>query len=484
MSDFSLNSRASSLYRAMWRWHFFAGLLTLPFLLWLAVTGGAYLFKDEINHLIYRDIMDVAVREAPLLSPGQIAARVEIATGGQVLQVAIGTEPGRAIPVTIRSKSREAMEVFADPYDGAVKDSIPYGGVMYVVKKLHSLLWFGYWPSLLIEISAGWAMILVASGIYLWWPRGVAGGVVTVRATPKARMFWRDLHAVTGIFAGAVIFFLALTGMPWSKFWGDRVQHWNTQAGLGSPRPPAPVVRDWQFKRGPLRLPGEPKLGEDLEDHEGHDGASEHRHHAVTADVPWALEKSTPPKSEPSTRAPIGLDKANEIAAAAGLRPPYTLAPPVSPKGVYFASFRPGHVEDTRLLYIDQYSGKIIADLGYAQYGAGARAIEWGIATHQGMEYGAFNRYLMLAGCLALALLAISAPVMWWKRRPSGALAIPPAPANPKVARGVALIMLVAGATFPLTGVTMIAALLIEFGLARLRPGKLAYEAENAPRAA
>jgi len=29
-----------SLYRALWRWHFFAGLLAIPFMLNLAITGG------------------------------------------------------------------------------------------------------------------------------------------------------------------------------------------------------------------------------------------------------------------------------------------------------------------------------------------------------------------------------------------------------------------------------------------------------------
>ncbi|MBS0583085.1 MAG: PepSY domain-containing protein [Proteobacteria bacterium] len=41
--------RASSLYRAVWRWHFVAGLLVLPVLVLLAVTGGLYLFKPELS---------------------------------------------------------------------------------------------------------------------------------------------------------------------------------------------------------------------------------------------------------------------------------------------------------------------------------------------------------------------------------------------------------------------------------------------------
>ena len=40
---------APSLYRAVWRWHFYAGLLVLPFLIWLAVTGAAFLFQKEID---------------------------------------------------------------------------------------------------------------------------------------------------------------------------------------------------------------------------------------------------------------------------------------------------------------------------------------------------------------------------------------------------------------------------------------------------
>ena len=34
------------------------------------------------------------------------------------------------------------------------------------------------------------------------------------RGTPKRRMWWRDVHAVTGLFAGFFILFLAVTGMP------------------------------------------------------------------------------------------------------------------------------------------------------------------------------------------------------------------------------------------------------------------------------
>ncbi|HBM59677.1 MAG TPA: hypothetical protein DD444_10840, partial [Citreicella sp.] len=49
MTDTSPRAASAALYRAIWRWHFIAGLLILPFVLILAVTGAIYLFKDEIN---------------------------------------------------------------------------------------------------------------------------------------------------------------------------------------------------------------------------------------------------------------------------------------------------------------------------------------------------------------------------------------------------------------------------------------------------
>ncbi len=42
----------SALYRAVWRWHFLAGLFALPFLLNMAITGGLYLFAPEISHIL------------------------------------------------------------------------------------------------------------------------------------------------------------------------------------------------------------------------------------------------------------------------------------------------------------------------------------------------------------------------------------------------------------------------------------------------
>ena len=109
---------------------------------------------------------------------------------------------------------------------------------MQIVRKIHSLQYFGFWQAV-VEIVAGWAIVLALSGIFLWWPRGKSGGALTVRGTPKIRMFWRDLHAVTGLFTSSLIVFLAVIGMPWSQVWGKYVHH----RGWSWPASPAPWGR-------------------------------------------------------------------------------------------------------------------------------------------------------------------------------------------------------------------------------------------------
>jgi uncharacterized iron-regulated membrane protein len=42
------------LYRAVWRWHFYAGIFCIPFVVWLACTGSIYLFKPQIERWLDR----------------------------------------------------------------------------------------------------------------------------------------------------------------------------------------------------------------------------------------------------------------------------------------------------------------------------------------------------------------------------------------------------------------------------------------------
>ncbi|UYG50639.1 PepSY-associated TM helix domain-containing protein [Comamonas endophytica] len=460
-------NRFPDLYRAVWRWHFYAGLLVLPFLIWLAVTGGLYVFKNQIDGFFHQQLMSVAAADTPVRAPTELAAAALAAHPGALLKYTPPAGPARSAEALVSTIAGERLVVFVDPYRARVLGTLPDGGsVAWTIRKLHSLKYFSPIARGAIEIAAGWAILLVLTGIYLWWPRGRSGGVVSVRGTPAKRVFWRDLHAVTGLGVGGMVLFLALTGMPWSVLWGQQINQWANGNNFGYPagvrvQVPMSQVRlaegestTWSLQQAQLPQSGhEGHQGhEDHDGHSGHDGHEGHTAHAGHA-VP-----DVPPL--PSA---LDLDQAVAAFDRLGLAPGYAVQMPRGPKGVYSGSVYPADLARQRVVHLDQYSGKPLLDMSYADYGPMGRTLEWGINVHLGMEWGVFNQALLVVTCLGIVLLCASAAVMWWKRRPAGGLGVPPQPANRRLQAGVLALLLVGGAIFPLVGASMLIMALLDW---------------------
>ncbi len=78
-------ARDRSFYFTVWRWHFYAGLFSIPFLLLLSVTGAAYLFRVEVEEWLYHDLLHVPASSTQRLTHEQIAASVERAFPGAAI---------------------------------------------------------------------------------------------------------------------------------------------------------------------------------------------------------------------------------------------------------------------------------------------------------------------------------------------------------------------------------------------------------------
>lgn len=430
----AVRSSRDAIYRAVWRWHFYAGLICLPFLILLSATGALYLFKDEINRSLFAHRFAVEARASVPLSPERLIFHAtEAMPNASPLSY---TEPGgpTSSALVTMSEAGSKVNVYLDPYTGNVLDRVVRDDeVMNVVRRLHSLTILGPTANRVIEIVAGFAIILVVTGTYLWWPRGQSGGVVSVRAAPAKRVWWRDLHAVTGFIAGSGLLFLALTGLPWSGWWGQQVRTWSNEAGLGQPR------SLWADKAVSTIPAGE-----------------------LLGNAGWAMQDAPIPASAPSTASGIGTDRAAALLRGLGLPSGYELALPVGERGVFAAAAYPKDVGDQRMVSLDQYSGKPVVDVHFSDLGGVAQAIQYGIGIHKGEYFGLANQLLMLAFCLATILLAITAGVMWWKRRPAGRLGVPPWPRDRRVIATVSLIVAGLGALFPLTGLAILTMLAID----------------------
>lgn len=440
MTTSTPNAASAALYRAVWRWHFIAGLLVLPCILILAVTGGIYLFKDELNDAAQSRLRFVAPAGAMAL-PSQITAAALAAHPGTLKAYTPPAAPNRSAEVDILGDDGLKDTIYVDPYRTRVLGSQWDAGAsgspaMYVVRKLHSLEYLGWLGNRVIEAAAGWMVLLVASGVYLWWPRGRKTGTLTIKAK-RGRPLWRDLHAVTGIYTGVFIVFLAMTGLPWSSVWGGNFYDAAYSLGLGMP--------DGYWSNKPASTV---PVGD------------------VVDRAPWIMEQQSMPLSNSAAGVPQTLDAVVATVEARGIVPGYAVSMPSGVDGVFTASVYPDDIRGERVIHLDQYSGAVLYDAGLNDLGALGWAAEWGISIHMGQAWGLVNQIVLLLACAAMVLLCVSAVVMWWKRRPARALGVPAMPADWRIPRTLCVMAVAAGVFFPLVGLSMLGLVLVETAVA------------------
>ncbi|MDF3822756.1 PepSY domain-containing protein [Leptospira sp. 96542] len=479
------SATASALYRRVWRWHFYAGLICLPVLALMAVTGALYLYQEPIESLVYTRLRSVDASMAPATSTAldaeSLVAHAQTAVPGEAVRFIAAPQAGRSAEVGIRTDNGRLVSVYLDPASGQVLGQLPDDEkLMEIVKRVHSLAIAGPVANHGVEIVAGWAIVLVASGVFLWWPRGRTGtgGVYSLRGRPTQRNWWRDLHAVVGVTAGAAIVFLAVTGMPWSAYWGQQFGRLTNAWGIGLPMhlfgpapasslpssAPSTLSGDLPWTLSQARLPPSTPPAQA----NAHEGAQSAAHADAHAD-PHGEHAGHDAHGAPGSALPqtalapsIGLNAALRRYAELGLPAGTPVRLPQGPSGAYTAMSFPDDVRDQRVVHLDRYSGAVLADVGYADYGIAGRVTEWGINLHTGRQFGALNRLVMLAGCLSIVALAISAVVMWWKRRPQGRLAAPPRRAGDRAAWSAIAVAALLGLLYPLLGASMLAALLVD----------------------
>src|SRR6185295_16597089 len=190
---------ASITYRALWRWHFHAGLFCIPFVVVLGLSGSIYLFKPQIDAFADRDVDSLAVRGTRATAEAQIAAAIASLPGSKLFVYEIPREPDDAVRVHLYSPDGTGRIVYVHPETLAILKTVPHASrLTEVVKTIHGELLAGRTGSIVVELAASWAVIMLVTGLYLWWPRETRGlaGVLYPRLRAGSRVFWRDLHAV------------------------------------------------------------------------------------------------------------------------------------------------------------------------------------------------------------------------------------------------------------------------------------------------
>ena len=450
MSTFTLpaeRAQASTrLYRAVWRWHFYAGLYVNPFLMVLAVTGFFMMLFTTYLPEFGERISVVPITS--VIAPGVLAetARGSVAADAMVKQYL--TPYNAETPALVKVTSGDVTQVVAiDPYTGTILRTTQEDATWYaLLEKIHGTLLLGDTGDRLIEIAASLGVIMAVTGIYMWWPRtgGFAAALIPQFAE-RGRALWKSVHETVGAWMALILLFFMVTGLAWSGIWGSKItQAWST----------FPAVK-WD------NVPLSDKTTESL------NGSGKKQ-------VPWAMEQTPLPVSGSANGvailAPgeeINLDNMITIGRKLGIDGRFQISAPADEKGVWTLSQNTMSYDGSsptidRTVHVDQYTGKVLADVRYAEYALPAKAMAVGISLHEG-QMGWWNFAINTLFCLSIVFLCVSGVVMWLKRRPVGEVGSPKYPREYRLSLPVGALGVVLAVAFPLGGLAIVVFAIMDF---------------------
>lgn len=429
-------------YNTVWRWHFYAGLFCIPFIFILAITGAIYLFKPQLEASLDRQYEQLAMTGARATAEAQALAAIAAVPGSVLDAYVLPPSPRSAVQVLVK-RGGERFRVYVHPETLRIlKREAEDGKLMNVVHRLHGTLLIGDRGSNLVELAASWAIVMFITGLYLWWPRNVQNlaGVAYPRLGRKGRVFWRDLHAVSGLWIAFFTLFLLVSGMPWTKSWGGLLKEVR-QINAGKV-----IQQDWTLGgRSPDAPAGVISMAENSE-HAGHTMPGHDHTHGLHHVMDYsALDHLV------ETMQPLHLAAPVLIVPTSRKSPDWT--------GRSEAQNRPLRVN----LVLDGTTGAIKSRKDFAERPLLDRIIGIGVAAHEGQLFGWFNQALGVFTAAGLVLLTASSVVLWWKRRAPATLGAPPA--SRRMERYALLLMAVIvaiGILLPFLGLSIFLVWLVE----------------------
>ena len=209
--------------KAIGKLHLWLGLASGLVVLIVSLSGAVFVFQDEFRDLT-QPWRKVEVQAQPMLPPSVLQATATQAKPGFTASWTTYNGPDRSVAVYLsKPKSTEVYYAFLNPYSGQLLKVQDLGSDFFtLVQELHMYLLLppaiGKW---VVDIAVITFVIMLISGIVLWWPRNKAARKqrfsVKWDASPKRRTY--DLHNVFGFYASGLALVLALTGLCISYEW-------------------------------------------------------------------------------------------------------------------------------------------------------------------------------------------------------------------------------------------------------------------------
>lgn len=228
--------------------HLWLGLSSGLVVFLLGLTGCILAFEYEIKDLIYKERYTVEYKNQPRLPVARLLASAQQALGGNhhLNGITIPADPGKTVFVTSIHENPNGWNdfnviahyytVYINPYTAeVVKVENTEMEFFRLMVGLHYDLWLDIVGKKIIGWSTIAFIIMLISGLVLWWPKNKAAAKQRYWFRWKNTTRWKrknyDLHNIPGFYSFLFALIIALTGLVWAFPWFDDGMQWLVNGG-------------------------------------------------------------------------------------------------------------------------------------------------------------------------------------------------------------------------------------------------------------
>lgn len=211
--------------RLWFKAHWILGLGAGLVLVVVGLSGAALSYEKEILRAINKNSYTVEVPEHGKKLPlERVLAQVQGELKKPINALALSSTPNASMTVTVAGEganARRGVTHYVNPYTGELLPQIQGQGFFMFMQDLHRRLTYGSVGKQIVGASSLILLVLVLSGIYLYWPRirRGFGKSLTFNVKSKGRYFLYSMHSAIGMWVTLLYVLAVLTGLYWSYDW-------------------------------------------------------------------------------------------------------------------------------------------------------------------------------------------------------------------------------------------------------------------------
>ena len=211
--------------KLLFKIHLILGLTAGVVLLIIGVTGAMLSFEKEILNTINKSTYMVESGESAKLSTKELLEKFqEKLPNSKINALTFYQDEKSSAVINVAGEGKEArkgVNYYVNPYTAELLPNIKGEGFFKFIENIHRRLTFGDVGKQIVAISVVSLLLLMISGIYIYWGRikHAFFSSFTFKFKHKGRAFLSTMHSALGLWVIPFYLLSSITGLTWSYEW-------------------------------------------------------------------------------------------------------------------------------------------------------------------------------------------------------------------------------------------------------------------------